>query len=278
MTSSTIPTTDLPSIFNSHPFKFLVGPGRKEFTMHSALVSHQSKALDTLVNGGMKEAIEKCVVWDETDEETFIRFCQFAYTGSYDGADPEKRKTADLTTILERASESEADIVHFPTRHKAKRHVAPLSPDSFTNKKEFLWYTFTSLHPDPDPEVKSQARHIEPEDDCTDVFLSHARIYVFADYHGIDGLQTLALRNLRRALTQFTLCEEGSWDVIKLVEYCFKNTWDKEEQPDPLRTLVSTYTACKFEELWMNHRFRDLMDSLSEFPKCLLTEILHRLD
>lgn len=278
MTPSTIPTTDVRSIFNSHPFKFLVGPGRKEFTMHSALVAHQSKALDTLVNGGMKEAIEKCVVWDETDEETFIRFCQFAYTGSYDGADPKKRKTVDLTTTLERAGESEDGWEGLAIRGKAKKHVAPLSPDSFATKKEFLWYTFTTLHQNPDPEVMSQTRHIEPGDNCADVFLSHARVYVFADYHGIDGLQTLALRNLRRTLTEFTLDEKGSWGVIKLVDYCFKNTSDKGVHPDPLRTLVSTYTACKFEELWMNHRFRDLIDSLSEFPRCLLREILHRLD
>lgn len=267
--------TDLLSIFSSHPFKFLVGPRGREFIIHSALVAHQSEALNALVNGGMKEASEQCVVWDETDEETFLRFCQFAYTGSYDGADPEKRRTEDLTTILERAGRPKGGIEHNPIRRKAQQYDVPSPPALFITKKEYLWNTFTSLHPDPD--VKSPIRDIGPEDDYTDVFLSHARIYVFADYHGIDGLQTLALLNLRRALIQFTLYEEGSWDIIKLVEYCFRNTADKEEQPDPLRILVGTYTACKFEDLWKNHRFRDLTESLSEFPRCLLTELLHRL-
>lgn len=70
-------------IASSVPFRFLVGPNGREFTIHSALLSHQSPVLDKLVNGGFSEAAEKCVTWDSVDEDTFIRFWQYAYTGKY---------------------------------------------------------------------------------------------------------------------------------------------------------------------------------------------------
>lgn len=71
------------SIASSVPFRFLVGPNQREFTIHSALLSHQSPVLDKLVNGGFAEAAEKCVKWDSVDEDTFVRFWQYAYTGKY---------------------------------------------------------------------------------------------------------------------------------------------------------------------------------------------------
>lgn len=44
------------SFIPSGQFKFLVGPQKKEFTIHASLVTAQSKALNALFNGDMKEA------------------------------------------------------------------------------------------------------------------------------------------------------------------------------------------------------------------------------
>jgi hypothetical protein len=58
--------------------------------MHSALVARQSETLDAIVNGKFREGEEQCAVWNEVEVDTFIRFSQFAYTGDYEGAEPQK--------------------------------------------------------------------------------------------------------------------------------------------------------------------------------------------
>lgn len=55
---------------------------------HAALVAHHSKPLGVLVNGDMSEAREGCALLEGIDEDTFVRFCQYAYTGDYVAADP----------------------------------------------------------------------------------------------------------------------------------------------------------------------------------------------
>lgn len=77
------------SIIASPPFRFLVGPDRKLFTIHTALVIHHSKPLGALLNGPMLEAKEKCALLEDIDDDTFVRFSQYAYTGDYIAADPE---------------------------------------------------------------------------------------------------------------------------------------------------------------------------------------------
>ncbi len=57
---------------SSTSFKFLVGPEKKLFTVHSALVTHHSKPLGVLVNGDMSEAKEGCALLEETDEHTLF--------------------------------------------------------------------------------------------------------------------------------------------------------------------------------------------------------------
>ncbi|KAF3023695.1 hypothetical protein E8E14_013821 [Neopestalotiopsis sp. 37M] len=51
-------TSRLSSLLNSKPFRFIVGPEKKEFMMHSTIVANMSKPFDALVNGSMKEARE----------------------------------------------------------------------------------------------------------------------------------------------------------------------------------------------------------------------------
>ncbi|KAL6824622.1 hypothetical protein J3E69DRAFT_337140 [Trichoderma sp. SZMC 28015] len=77
------------SILASKPFKFVVGPKKKQFKMHEAAITRLSKTLDKLLNGGMKESKEHCVCWEDIDEKTFLRFGEWAYTGDYKPEEPE---------------------------------------------------------------------------------------------------------------------------------------------------------------------------------------------
>ncbi|KAJ4857839.1 hypothetical protein T069G_08736 [Trichoderma breve] len=77
------------SILASKPFKFVVGPKKKQFLMHEAAITRLSKTLDKLLNGGMKESKEHSVCWEDIDEKTFLRFGEWAYTGDYKPEEPE---------------------------------------------------------------------------------------------------------------------------------------------------------------------------------------------
>lgn len=76
--------THASSFMSSKPFEFLVGPEKKVYTIHSGLVARLSPVLDRLVNGDMEEAKKGSVEWKHVDEQTFIRFSEYAYTKSYE--------------------------------------------------------------------------------------------------------------------------------------------------------------------------------------------------
>jgi hypothetical protein len=71
------------SVFRSKQFVFVVGEYQAEFTAYAAIIAKQLKALDVLINGSMKEASDGRAIFKDIQEDTFIRFCQFAYTGDY---------------------------------------------------------------------------------------------------------------------------------------------------------------------------------------------------
>ncbi|RYP75610.1 hypothetical protein DL771_002310 [Monosporascus sp. 5C6A] len=91
-------------------FTFVVGPEGKEFTIHSGAVLHLSPYFETLINGSMKEAQDRRVIWDDIDEETFVTFSQFAYAGHYDTPDhptspPEPEETGEARSSYINRSE-----------------------------------------------------------------------------------------------------------------------------------------------------------------------------
>ncbi|KAI1386772.1 uncharacterized protein F4822DRAFT_411175 [Hypoxylon trugodes] len=104
----------------SKPFRFLVGPDKKEFLMHAELVGRLSKPLWTLVNGDWQEGKTGLAEWPEIDEGTFVRFCEFAYTGDYKAAEstievptPETLEnvgSGDATTSETVVEETEAQL------------------------------------------------------------------------------------------------------------------------------------------------------------------------
>ncbi|KAL6252370.1 hypothetical protein RBB50_000088 [Rhinocladiella similis] len=76
---------DIPyqSFLSSDPFRFLIGPDKKPFHVHSALIAKHSDTLAALVTNGMLESEQRCAVFDDVDEDTFLHFLEFAYTGEY---------------------------------------------------------------------------------------------------------------------------------------------------------------------------------------------------
>ncbi|KAL2854274.1 hypothetical protein BJY01DRAFT_44056 [Aspergillus pseudoustus] len=75
---------DFRSIINSVPFTFLVGPNHTKLTIQSGLARHLSRPLDYLMNSGQtRESKHQIAVLEDEDVETFVAFCEYAYSGNY---------------------------------------------------------------------------------------------------------------------------------------------------------------------------------------------------
>lgn len=218
----------------------------------------------------MKESIERRVIWKHVDEEDFIRFSQYIYTGDYDPAEPSKLEAEGVAPSQVTLSQN----THHPgfgstNRRGVLRSVA-------VPEEKPLWERFKALRPLPPPapipSLGSPANY-----DDTDVFLHHAQMYVFADYYGIEPLQILAVHKLHRALTSFNLVGKSHHEVTRLVRCTFEHTIEKEGQDDRLRTLVSLYVACKVKELWEDLEFRNVTKMFPDFATGIITSMIDRL-
>ncbi|KAF9874120.1 hypothetical protein CkaCkLH20_08492 [Colletotrichum karsti] len=142
--------------------------------------------------------------------------------------------------------------------------------------KESVERTFQRLYPEPPRESIMGGF----TDDHTDMFVSIAMVYVFADCYGIKGLQELSLRKLREALVQFDLHPPGVPDITELIRYTYENTMERQNgQRDALRSLISLYAACKVKELMEDEEFPKLLDELGgDFSRALVEDMMGRFD
>ena len=280
------------SITASKPFRFFVGLHKREFTIHSALIAHQSPALDKLVSGEFAEAQKYEATWESVDEQTFIRFVEYAYTGDYNEEEPKTLPESAVldepiaTTADNSLKEDSPDEGTFQLTRKKKKSkrsniwgedIAATDPEP--TKKERLWNEFKNtsyLDPNADSrarEYKRSRKNKGAHEDHTEIFLSHARLYVFADCYGISGLIGLSLHKLQQALIVFQLHPERVGDVVALLRYCYEDA-----VPDLLRSLVVQYTTCNIEVLWKSADFQHLLASHAELSVVLVGSMLDRLE
>ncbi|PYH46629.1 uncharacterized protein BP01DRAFT_390866 [Aspergillus saccharolyticus JOP 1030-1] len=84
---------DFSSIVHSPPFTFLVGPNHTKLTIQAGLARHVSQPLDHLMNSGeTRESKHHIAVLEDEDVETFVAFCEYAYTGDYRVPPPGSRE------------------------------------------------------------------------------------------------------------------------------------------------------------------------------------------
>jgi len=74
------------SFLSSKPFR-IIGPNGTKFYIHGQLLTECSNVLAVAVNGQMKEAESKIIrieaVDEDLDDDTVMRFIEYAYRGDY---------------------------------------------------------------------------------------------------------------------------------------------------------------------------------------------------
>ncbi|MCJ1424987.1 hypothetical protein MMC29_002875 [Sticta canariensis] len=269
------------SALASSVFEFIVDGS--PLYIHAGLIALHSIPLNRMINGPMSEAQKGCATLQDVDRGTFIRFIQWAYTGKYFA--PEFRQDWPPKAPLPEAPlpEAEASPPEPPTALKKKKKSKSgmahqcawpnqFMEQSFGECDQFMEQPFGEREDDKkssfvklrydvpaisfgDPPRANRG----PREDYSDVFLSHARIYVFADKYDIEPLQKLALKNLHQTLTAFTLYPERCGDVIALVSYSYANTADRGAGVESLRTLLMHYMGLEMATLAKDKGFKALL-------------------
>lgn len=282
------------SVLRSRQFIFVIGEKQTEFSVYAAIIAKQSEALNTLINGPMKEASDGKVIFEDVLEDTFTRFCQFAFAGDY--ITPDFTQLPTLAPVV--TTEHEALVINsIPADEVEPETLAEIIPDNGRgtiritkplkkpSKRAMLRQVLDRKTYDTEEVLETFTARCEvrPNRKSTEgyatVLLGHARLYVFAEKWGIRALKALTLSKIHRTLTSFTLYDARRPDIVELLRYTFSNdnTPDRVDNVDELRSLVMLYTACEVEILLRCPEFLSLIAEGGAFAQDLVRILMKRI-
>ncbi|KAJ4424167.1 hypothetical protein N0V82_001215 [Gnomoniopsis sp. IMI 355080] len=264
-------------------FTFVVGPNKKEFSIHEAAFSELSCPLEALLSGPYKESQTLRVEWPDIDEGTFIRFARWAYTGSYVTEEPDI--ILDRTNVkLSIPSSDGSDVV------EDGDNVTPEEPlyslQSIVDKRSHHRRPGTKRHgliqkfldmSAKYPTTTSDFKPRQNKESCeeyTGVFLCHAKLYVLGDAYDIPQLRQLSLHHLHATLKEFTLYPSRLNDIAALARYIFNNT----QAHDEIQDMIGHYYACIFEDASKQQGLNSLISEMPDFALSLISSMSKRLD
>lgn len=276
------------SIYSSTPFKFVVDGN--PYYIHAELVSRHSDPLDRMINGQMAEAQKGFAILEEVDESTFERFMEWAYKGYYTAADFKLKASSPPSRISSSKEDCETteSIQDRPAATPPTDYMEPAAEMEPVILERYIedqtddwgWGGFKSGKGSKKAKTKHELKasfigreytvrqttisipptraNRGPNEDYTEVFLSHARLYVFADKYAILPLKTLALEELHNTLAIYTLYRERTGDILALLRYAYANTGESA-RGDNLRILLRDFVGRGMGVLLKDERFIDLM-------------------
>ena len=95
--------------------------------------------------------------------------------------------------------------------------------------------------------------------DYLPLFLSHAKLYIFADTYGIVNLQKLTARRFDEALWGFQYSSNSPTVIADLVEYVYEHTPILDNEVDVLQTIITNFVANNIDALRRSERFLALL-------------------
>lgn len=211
------------------------------------------------MNGHMAEAQQGFAVLKEVDEGTFTRFAQWAYSGYYIGAKHEVNRNANHKGYTP-AQRGTGGMWVVQSEHSNRQSLK----DSFKGKHQR--YLQSNLP------LPRENRNVT--EDYTNVFLCHARVYVFADQYDIQGLKSSALEELHLALANYILYPERTGDIVALLVFIYSHTGESVSGVEDLRSVLTAYMSYEMDILMKDSRLKELMMEddetlLGEFMKAV---------
>lgn len=238
-----------------------------------------------MINGHMAEAQQGFAVLQEVDEATFSRFVQWAYHGFYFPAVYQKnaeeelrRKNPSVTNPAVVTPVKDAGAPPLVYKHKLKVRLSTSKP-STPKRKTLLSPSATAVTQSPCDMYKLKERFIKRKrttsqaaphatpprpnksatEDYTEVFLCHARLYIFAEKYDVQILKALAFEELHATIAIFTLFPQRTGDIIALLRYVYANTGDSVQGKEDIRTMLMAYVGYEMEVLIKERKFMEVM-------------------
>lgn len=192
---------------------------------------------------------------------------------------PGFQRRAELNDAFDAGQNS---LAH-PDASNARRTKKAKTISTSSTRRAKAWKAFTQLSwvaPPEAPKSPTYDARVNGEacEDYTDVFLSHARLYVFADTYSIEKLRVLSLQKLHKCLVNFTLFPERVTDVAMLLQYAYQHTPECNSSRDDLRALLIGYVCCNLEHIRRNDVFKETLNAENASSVDLLELLLPRLD
>lgn len=267
------PITD-DAIFTSKPFSFIVEG--KPLYAHAALVSSCSEPFSRMIKGHLSEAQQGFAVLDDVDESTFMGFIRWIYSKDYparehyvepeDGG--ENRNEAAATTSNDDWGWGGWGKKDKKKKKKTEPAVRGYLRESFVSEQRNTEKPFT---------IAPARANKGPEEDYTEVFLGHARMYIFAEKYDIQPLKKLALQKLQHQLAIHTLYIERVGDIFTLLRYVYANTAASAGGQEDMRAMLVHYVGVEMANLVKDDEMKELMieepDLLSDFLKMFASKI-----
>jgi hypothetical protein len=217
---------------------FVIGKSRRRFSVHAALAgSFPKEILQPPLNG-------------QVDEIVFGRCCEFVYSGNYSVPLPTTDPCGDDG---DEPSDSQALSRGSARRWEPLNHLENIfHPTKLPDIYAFIKEKLDKAPLDEDGEFPNT----DPVDNYADVFLSHAEVYCFAYSTDWVSLCALSLHRLIRLLVSFTLYEERTGDIVKLLKFVF----EESERLQEMQHVLVDYAAWNMEILMRDVDFQELLD------------------
>lgn len=182
-----------------------------------------------------------------------------------------------MANRLEDVIKDDGFVVTNQPRNIKKPFGSAFTSEEKKSRKEVLKKSFQKLrfYGDEDKYLPIPPRcNLNPTEDYTEVFLSHARVYAFADKYDIQPLGRCALAQLHETLKIFKVWPSCVQDILKLVRFVYDNIPSSSGEAEKIRAMLSQYIGYEMENFIHETEFQNLLQENGEFLRdfCLTVE------
>ena len=231
-----------------------------------------------MINGHLLEAKQGFALLEDVDQDTFVRFIHWTYTGDYSApehtwAEIEGGKEDSSTEAAQKETSVPNDFSSWGHPPKVSKKKKKSSSRLHTTLKE----SFVSGYLPWSLESSGPRGNLNSQEDYTEVFLAHARLYVFAEKYDIQDLKSLCRQKLGQTLGLYTLYPERVEDITSLLKYVYANTNETVDGSEDIRTILAHCVGTEMATLNKYGEIKDLMldngDVLDDFLKMFALNI-----
>ena len=230
-----------------------------------------SQSLAALCDGGFKESIEGAIDWSHTEHKTVERFLSYLYVGGYDAPLLEICSATDDFAFKKQKTDGDSN-------GRVSRASSPAStriPSLNSPFDPFCSNTDSSAHLQT---WGSRFTALIDEHTCftgfEEALFAHGKLLVFANYHDVPKLASLALRHISYVLSCMNWGSDTDvMGLTKFVQYIYANTVRRDE---PIRMVLANCYALNCTKLLGDH-FLATIEEVGEFAADTTEKIVKKL-